>query len=121
MAKGILRNVGKFNREGTEYYFPNYPYNDLRKDPFLLEKSNAYTIPVAATSTSSLCRNFDIYATGVGFIEYIDCYTQQLATRQILASEVNTVIKLCALDYPKPKVILTGAGAAGVTSNTYNV
>jgi hypothetical protein len=121
VAKGILRNVGKFNREGTEYYFPNYPYNDLRKDPFLLEKSNAYTIPVAATSTSSLCRNFDIYATGVGFIEYIDCYTQQPATRQILASEVNTVIKLCALDYPKPKVILTGAGAAGVTSNTYNV
>ena len=121
VAKGILRNMGKYNREGTEYYFPNYPYNDLRKDPFLLEKSNAYTVPVAKTSTSSLCRNFDIYATGVGTIEYIDCYTQQPATRQILPSEVNTVIKLCALDYPKPKVLIPGVGNYSITSNTYNV
>ena len=121
VAKGILRNVGKFDREGTEYYFPNYPYNDLRKDPFLLEKSNAYTIPLAATSTSSLCRNFDIYSTAVGTIEYIDCYTQQSAERKILPSEVNTVIKLCALDYPKPKVSLPGSGTYSITSNTYNV
>jgi hypothetical protein len=43
VGKGILRNVGKFNREGTDYYFPNYPYNDLSKDPFLLEENNAYS------------------------------------------------------------------------------
>ena len=36
VAKGILRNVGKYDREGTEYYYPNYPYNDLRNDSFLI-------------------------------------------------------------------------------------
>lgn len=41
IGKGVLRNVGKYNREGTEYYFPNYPYNDLREDPFLLTTSNS--------------------------------------------------------------------------------
>jgi hypothetical protein len=35
VAKGILRNVGKYKREETEFYFPNYPYNDLNKDEFL--------------------------------------------------------------------------------------
>ena len=42
IAKGILRNVGKYKREETEYYYPNYPYNDLNKDPFLLQNSNSY-------------------------------------------------------------------------------
>ncbi len=36
VGKGMLRNVGKYNREGTDYYFPNYPYNDLNTDPFLV-------------------------------------------------------------------------------------
>ena len=35
IAKGMIFNVGKYSREGGTYYFPNYPYNDLRSDPFL--------------------------------------------------------------------------------------
>ena len=42
VGKGILRNVGKYTREGTDFYFPNYPYNDLNADPFLLSTTNAY-------------------------------------------------------------------------------
>jgi hypothetical protein len=37
VAKGLLNNMGAYNREdggGTAYY-QNYPYNDLRPDPFL--------------------------------------------------------------------------------------
>ena len=41
VAKGILRNVGKYKRQGTEYYYPNYPYNDLRPDPFLLNNNTS--------------------------------------------------------------------------------
>ena len=119
VAKGILRNVGKYEREGTEYYFPNYPYNDLRQDPFLLEKNNAYTIPLAATSTTSICRDFSIYPTKAGKIEYIDCYTGEINTRDILPSEVGTIIHLCALDYPKPTFRDGAEGSIG--SNTYNV
>ena len=51
VAKGMLRNVGKYTRNGgTEatqqqtLYYPNYPYNDLSPDPFLNSSSNAYTV-----------------------------------------------------------------------------
>jgi hypothetical protein len=119
VAKGILRNVGKYNREGTDYYFPNYPYNDLRQDPFLLEKSNAYTIPLAANSTSSVCRQFTVYATKAGVIEYIDCYSGEGVTKTIGGDfPLNTSFNLCALDFPSPKF---DQGAEGsIISNTYN-
>ena len=119
VAKGILRNVGKYNREGTDYYFPNYPYNDLRQDPFLLENSNAYTIPLAANSTSSVCRQFTVYATKAGVIKYIDCYSGEGVTKTIGGDfPLNTSFNLCALDFPSPKF---DQGAEGsIISNTYN-
>jgi uncharacterized protein (TIGR02145 family) len=42
VAKGILRNVGEYQREEQSFYFPNYPYNDLTDDPFLNQTNNAY-------------------------------------------------------------------------------
>lgn len=35
VAKGLLFNVGKYTRDTSTYFFPNYPLNDLRTDPFL--------------------------------------------------------------------------------------
>ena len=37
VAKGLLNNMGSYEREdnGQTAYYPNYPYNDLRHDPFL--------------------------------------------------------------------------------------
>lgn len=35
VAKGLLNNVGKYTRDDQTYFYPNYPYNDLRADPFL--------------------------------------------------------------------------------------
>ncbi len=34
-AKGLIYNVGKYSKNNADYYYPNYPYNDLRKDPFI--------------------------------------------------------------------------------------
>lgn len=36
VAKGLLYNVGVYKKDDQEYYYPNYPYNDLREDPFIL-------------------------------------------------------------------------------------
>ena len=33
-ARGIFNNVGKYTKNGQSYLYPNYPYNDLRPDPF---------------------------------------------------------------------------------------
>jgi hypothetical protein len=45
IAKGILRNVNSYEREGQYYYYPNYPYNEIGPDPdpFLNETNNAWT------------------------------------------------------------------------------
>lgn len=32
-AKGLTRNVGKYEKDEQTYFFPNYPYNDLRANP----------------------------------------------------------------------------------------
>jgi len=43
VAKGMLRNVNKYTRDEQEYYYPNYPYNDLKEDPFINRLNNAYS------------------------------------------------------------------------------
>ncbi len=35
IAKGLLFNVGNYTDNGQAWMYPNYPYNDLRTDPFL--------------------------------------------------------------------------------------
>lgn len=44
VAKGILRNVGKYKRDDQDFYYPNYPYNDLREDPFIDSVNNAFSL-----------------------------------------------------------------------------
>lgn len=88
IAKGILRNVGKYEREGTEYYFPNYPYNDLREDPFLLEQSNAY---------NSECNNYELVVNTSGTYTYTDCFTNSEMAAGMTAGET---LQVCSLTVP---------------------
>ena len=116
VAKGILRNVGNYQREGTEYYYPNYPYNDLNVDPFLLTLNNAYTANISQYSGSqTICRNFTLYSDdNGGVVDYINCYTGTHATIEV---PKNGQINVCALDFPKPGVI---SGNVYITCNTYD-
>ena len=56
IAKGLINNMGAYNREdgGGLAYYQNYPYNDLRADPFLRVAfdtgsgdGDTYTNPIA--------------------------------------------------------------------------
>jgi hypothetical protein len=106
IAKGILRNVGKYDREGTPYYYPNYPYNDLNEDPFLLEKSNAY---------NSQCDTFKVTATINGNLQYTDCNTGQTA---IFAFTTATT-QICSITLP---VVNSGAATfTNVTATAYTI
>jgi len=117
VAKGILRNVGKYEREGNEYYFPNYPYNDLRQDPFLLDKNNAFIgTDTEYTSLDGYCRSFNVKGYSNTFptgskIEYINCYTGEINTIFVNLGETKT---FCASGTP---VVIEGK--ACITSNTY--
>lgn len=108
VAKGILRNVGKYNREGTTYYFPNYPYNDLNKDPFLSElnvsdrDSKAYTY----NTQSVLYYVSTVYLPGS--ITITDCNTGNV--RDIPLVVGGPELKVCSLTYPK----LNGGASASI-------
>jgi len=98
IAKGILRNVGKYRREETDYYYPNYPYNDLGKDPFLLSENNAYY---------QSCKSHKITPTTVPLVvEYLDCRTNELTTKTYTVSGVTEY--LCAQSFPQ---ILSGTAS----------
>jgi len=108
IAKGIIRNVGKYTREGTDYFFPNYPYNDLRADPFLLTKNNAY---------NAQANTFKITTIGQVTVQYTDPYTGDLASA-IYASGITTTF--CSLSSPvaDPSV---NAVFVNITSQSYTL
>lgn len=101
IAKGILRNVGKYNRQGTDYYYPNYPYNDLSQDPFLLKDNNAYM---------SQCDTYQVSVTTAGTLQYTDCYTGEPSTKDFDAS----TYEICSLTLP-----VVNEGAATFTNITF--
>lgn len=120
VAKGILRNVGIYDREGTKYYYPNYPYNDLSVDPFLLKENNAFTAN-SKDGTNTTCRNFTVTVTnlpasGPFIVEYIDCYTNSIKTME--ATSVGEELTFCCLNFPAPNII---SGKGCIRSNTYKI
>lgn len=50
VAKGHFTNVGKYKENDNEYYFSNYPYNDLGSDPLFAEKEISPMVGYSATS-----------------------------------------------------------------------
>lgn len=114
IAKGMLRNVGKYKREEQDYYFPNYPYNDLRKDPFLSETNNAF---------SQICETFLIQINSLSpdpdggapyaEIEYINCDTNKQA-RKIYTSIMSE--EICSIGKP-----IRTTGDINISYASYNV
>lgn len=112
VAKGILRNVNKYERDAEEFYYPNYPYNDLRKDPFLNITNNAW---------SKECESFTVNITelwkdpeGIPYAEVkiIDCNTNKDRTIKYTTLKSESQ---CSLGKP---TITTGKGT--VAYNSYD-
>ena len=98
VAKGILRNVGKYKREETEYYFPNYPYNDLNEDKFINTNNNAFTLE---------SKSWLIKCTDTGTYQITDPNTGKTAAKNMVKDEIITV---CSLTRP---IHLTGGAIIG--------
>jgi hypothetical protein len=75
VAKGILYNVGKYTKEGNTYFYPNYPYNDLRPDPFIGAASNT---PIQVSLSSNVTTTTTVGDTpttlDITNIQYINVY-----------------------------------------------
>lgn len=110
VAKGMLRNVGKYSRDEQDYYFPNYPYNDLNEDPFLLSSSNAF---------EQECFSFDIIIEQLGVnpidgsplarIQYYSCNNAKAVTQDYTATGTYSV---CSVGRP---ALIIGEGSVGYT------
>lgn len=93
VAKGILRNVNKYTRNQEEYYFPNYPYNDLNADPFILQNNNAWS----DQSKAWLIYLSSSDNTSAGEFEYTSILNGKPTKATI---ELGQVIEICSLTRP---------------------
>ncbi len=114
VAKGMLRNVNSYKRDTQTYYYPNYPYNDVKKDPFLNSVNNAWTnecnVFVVTIST--------IPPGGKAYVQYVDCNNNKAAT---IDYSLTGTYELCSIDPPKI-ISKDGSIATGeVTSTKYDV
>jgi len=103
IAKGILRNVGKYEREEETFFYPNYPYNDLRTDPFLLERNNAYLAE---------CTTYYVQVQITGDLEYTDCNTNKRTRKSNLP--VNLAFEICSTSKP---IMLSGKAVIGTATH----
>lgn len=58
-AKGLIYNSGLYTKDNTTYLYPNYPYNDLREDPFIKGT-------VDLTFGTVIASNYDLVSTTAG-------------------------------------------------------
>lgn len=107
IAKGILRNVGKYTREAQTFYFPNYPYNDLQVDPFLLEASNAY---------NSQCTTYKFTIDTAGTYGYTNCENNTSNIKTGLAGEE---IVICSITPPQEITATFIAVPTDITPDTW--
>ena len=109
VAKGILRNVSSYERENQTYYYPNYPYNDLNEDPFLLVNNNAYT--QLASPWIVMCTEIDDATKNdpvpYGTFEYTDPNTNKPVVEKMFLNEIK---EFCSNSRP---FFLTGKAYIG--------
>ena len=111
VAKGMLRNVGSYERDEQTYYFPNYPYNDISRDPFLLNLPNSYTLNTDDSQLEGVVRNFTVTGYVAGTVEYFDPYTGRFVPIEVGVGETKS---FCALGGPTVK-----KGKICMVSNSY--
>lgn len=113
VAKGMLRNVGTYERQEETFYYPNYPYNDLDEDPFLNLQNNAYI---------DVCEPFDVTVMQFNktdaegpYMEfrYTDCNTNRGLTKKI--RKLGTT-RICSITKPT----FLGQGPFNVMQQTWN-
>lgn len=105
VAKGLIHNVGVYTKDNTSYFFPNYPYNDVRPDPFISSKSTEYTSTDFDndTESESVCNKYEVVVNSSlsgqdRKVGYQDCFSNPI---QITVTE-GTPAQVCSLVPPYP-------------------
>ena len=109
IAKGILRNVGTYTKEEQEFYYPNYPYNDLKADPFIDTTNNAYS--QICVTWEVIIKNLELDPNGgesFAEIEYTDCNTNRTAKTKVYKLGAS---EMCSVS--RPIILSPASGTIG--------
>lgn len=114
IAKGMLRNINKYTREEQDFYYPNYPYNDVRQDPFINASNNAW---------SALCEEYTIEVNNLPEqgdgkyveLEYINCNNNKKDTKKYTQIGTYTI---CSIT--RPRWISIGTYDLSTNPNKFN-
>lgn len=104
VAKGILRNVGSYQREEQTLYYPNYPYNDLNADPFLNQTNNAF---------NQISQPWLVICEETGTYEWGDPNTNKTAVKEMVAGQTY---EFCSTFRPTTKTGKATIGPANFDS-----
>ena len=120
IAKGMLRNVNTYARDDEDYYYPNYPYNDLGVDSYISATNNAWTdesepwlLYLPSTETIFSWPEFQFIEITIndeqGVYEYTSASNGRVAEGTI---ELDERIEICSLTRPTALLgrILIGPG-----------
>lgn len=107
IAKGLINNVGKYQRDSQSYYFPNYPYNDLRQDPFISSSSNDLVSETGETNVS-YCLKYRLRNSSGGVIPFIYKYTDCDGNPRAVPVTKGTEITVCSKTEPELDVSFGG-------------
>lgn len=117
IAKGLLHNVGQYTTNDSTYFYPNYPYNDRRADPFLANSDRAITSdffedqPPAAGSCQSWSVTSCCETVTIG---YTDCAGEE---KEIIAyaGKANSI---CSIVRP---YVTQGEGNVSITKTESDI
>jgi hypothetical protein len=91
VARGLINNVGKYNRDNSTFYYPNYPYNDLNPDVFI---STAQTAPDTGSNDAFRLRGFDSDSSK-------ERYTFHSPDTHFFQPTLGNILKLETIEYGK--------------------
>lgn len=108
VAKGLIHNIGKYQREGQSYYFPNYPYNDLRQDPYISSSSNDLTSETGET-TIDYCLKYKLRnSSGSGVFPFLYKYTDCDGVERIAPVQKGSEVIVCSKTEPELQTAFGG-------------
>lgn len=106
VAKGMLRNVNKYARDDKDYFYPNYPYNDVSEDPFVNSINNAWEDTANSFEINVVEFNMPIDISGVTVpnptymeVVYKDPNTNKDKTQTYDTLGIQPI--LCSLNVPQ--------------------
>jgi hypothetical protein len=103
VAKGLIHNVGQYGKDGQNYFYPNYPYNDLRPDPFISIKETDYTLDDFNDAQASVTGTIYVIsvssnAADTDIFEFV--YTDIENEEKNVALTLGNVVEVCASSKP---------------------